>query len=195
MYKLIRIAVLVTGSLLFGFSANAMTLCASPLPTDCIVPQWGAVEPDSDALTSDGQTGLPANSAAAASLPAAEGSNVGGHIRLAQMRKPTRTSYAPNLLINDVRRFDRETKTLVRAIEQATFDREGNLKTGASKIDAAVDALRKASKDHQLNLYIKVPTKLRSRDGKILVAKVQAVNEVIKKAASDTEYPKKAPNS
>lgn len=198
MNKIIRIAVFIAGSLLFGFSANAAILCVSPLPADCISPQWGAVNPDSDDPSADSRTTRTENNVAATRLPAIDGSQVGSgaHIRLAQMRKPSSVSHTPKLLINDVRQFDRDTQILVRAIERATFDRTGRLKTGEEQIERAVQALREPSKDHQLNLYIKTPGKLADRESSILVAKVKAVNKVIREAGSNGYSGKKTtPNS
>lgn len=196
MRKSIGMMLCISSSLFFCFSAGAVTLCVSPLPPDCISPQWGAVGPDSDDPSADSRT-IPAENDLAAARPAVEASSAGSgaHIRLAQMRKPTSDSHAPKLLINDLRRFDRETQVLVRAVERATFDRAGTLKTGEAQIERAVQALREPSKDHQLNLYIKTPRKLADRESAILVAKVRAINNVIKEAASGAYSEKKIPNS
>ena len=77
MNKIIRIAVFIAGSLLFGFSANAAILCVSPLPPDCISPQWGAVNPDSDDPSADSRTTRTENIVAATRRPAVDGSQVG----------------------------------------------------------------------------------------------------------------------
>lgn len=193
MKSIIRLTVLLTASLFICFSAHAITICESPLPPSCISPHWGSISPDSDDPIADaGAISAEARSATAAatSTPAAR-----AHIQLAQLRKPTRSSHTPKLLIDDVRRFDRQTRVLVLAIERATFDRKGNLKTGEENIERAVGTLREASKDHQLNLYIKVPVKLRDRESEILRAKVHSVNEVIARAGSGYSSPKQAPSS
>ena len=197
MKTMIRFTVFLTASLFIGFSASAVTICENPLPPNCVIPQWGSIDPDSEKLVADAK----ATSAEARSVevaPAADASNRSeprAHIQLAQMRKPTKSLNSPKILIDDVRRFDRQTKVLVVAIERATFDRKGNLRTGEENIEKAVEALRDASKDHQLNLYIKVPVKLRDRESGILKAKVRALNEVIAKAGSEYSAPKQAPNS
>ena len=188
--KLLRVIVVFVAALTCC-SVRAEMLCVPPLQPDCIMPQWGQISPDSDALISDRQTGQQANNPATSVLAIDSNRPSGGaHIQLAQMRKPMDVPHAPKLLINDARKFDRETQALVRAIERATFTRAGKLKTGEEQIERAVQALREASKDQQLNLYIKTPRKLADRENEILMAKVHAVNEVIKEASSGS-YPDK----
>lgn len=178
-------------------SAEARTLCDPPLQTDCIMPQWGQVDPDSDALNSDGLPKLSENSSAPASAPTLQRGtpNGGAHIRLAQLSTRTKTLHAPELLIGSGKRFEHETQALVRAIEHASFDAAGNLKSGGRTIGAAAEALRGPSKNNQLNLYIKTPSKLRASEREMLLTKVRAVNEVIEKSLTENYPGRKAPTS
>ena len=179
------------------FSVSAQTICKPPLPPSCVVPHWGQIEPDSMATDSEALPKQSKNDKTGSALVARviDGSNV--HIRLAQMRSSSSqaTSTRPRLLVDNARQFDRETQVLVRAIERATFDKEGNLKTGEDQIERAIQALKEASKVHQLNLYIKVPRKLNDLESKMLTSKVLAVNKVIKEASSADYSSKKTPTS
>ncbi len=185
--------------ILSGGAAAAQTLCDRPLHASCVVPQWGQIDPSEDDGSSPSglNRGGENSSAAAVNIPALDSGRMGNgaHIQLAQLRKPMNVSHAPKLLISDVKRFDRETQVLVRAIERATFDKEGNLKTGEDQIERAVQPLREASKDHQLNLYIKVQRKLGEAENAALIKKARSVNAVIKEAVSDSYARKEVPNS
>ena len=187
----VSIAIFVTGV------ASAQTLCDRPLRADCVVPQWGQIDPGNDAGSSpSGRTDGTENGMAASRLPAADAGQIrgGAHIRLAQMLKPMNVPHPPQLLIDSGERFERETRALVRAIKSATFDRDGNIKSGERAISTAAEALRVPSKNNQLNLYIKVPTKLNSNKREVLMAKVHSINEIIEQAISDSGYQKKNPN-
>jgi hypothetical protein len=180
--------------LIFAFAfglANAQMLCSPPLPPDCIDPQWGQIEPDSALASTAPNDG----SASDASTVDRAASAAGPHIRLAQMNTAARALNVPKLFIEDAKRFERETRALVRAIEHATFTQAGKLKSGEEAIAKAAEALRGPSKKNQLNLYVKIPSKLASRDQKALIAKVDAVNSVIEKALGEPSYPRKTPNS
>ncbi|MGI9025374.1 MAG: hypothetical protein ACR2GP_07300 [Burkholderiaceae bacterium] len=181
----------------FSCSAGARVLCDPPLQADCIMPQWGQIESDSEALNSDGQPTPTENRSATTNASSLARSPItsAAHIRLAQMSTSMKTPHPPELFIGSGKRFEGETRTLVRAIERATFDASGNLKSGQRMISAAAEALRVPSKNNQLNLYIKTPTTLSGKGREVLMTKVHSINEIIEHAASDSSYPKKQPNS
>jgi hypothetical protein len=154
-------------------AARALPLCLPPLVADCIMPQWGMVEPE----------GLDASRAAPS---VAASSNVMRMLPVAahddRMRARS-SSNAARMLIDDGRDYRDPTRKLISAIRRASFDREGRLVSGDRAIAAAAAALYPVSRNHQLNLYVKTPTQFSKPRNEVLLRKVAAVNKILHEAA------------
>ena len=100
------------------------------------------------------------------------------------MMAPAARTVAPKIVVDDGKKYARETKSLVSALKAARFDAEGKLVSGADRITAALGRVNEVSPNHQLVLYLKSSPKLQGRDRKLLAAKVQQLNEILERGSA-----------
>ena len=165
---------LLMSALLFGANAFAQTgtvLCSPPQTPSCVYPQWGAIQPDgTDGLTTP-STSIAANKAMHPTL-----------VRVALSIDPAK-AVAPKIVVDDGKKYSKETKSLVAAIKTATFDADGKLVSGADEIKAALDRVNAVSRNHQLVLYLKTSPKLADGDRSVLARKVDELNVLLDSSA------------
>jgi len=149
---------------------TSTTLCSPPQDPDCVVPQWGSIHPDDPDSGSLVGPSSPTAASRSVDRPAL--------VRIALSTGKT-ASVAPKIVIDDGKKYARETKSLVAALKAARFDAEGKLISGAERITTALERVNKVSSNHMLTLYLKASTKLSDADRSVLDRKVADLNVVL----------------
>ena len=169
--------------MLMSFASSAGTgdpvpLCPQGSPPDCVVPNWGQVEPGAtdDASTGNGSSNLARASVApkpqmpVQMMPTAATADAMAPSRVAAVKS----------VVSPQNLFPKETAALLAALKRARFNPDGSIKTGEAAIKrAAAAAAQRAGNKFTLRLYIKVPQTLAPEVGAQLDKKVDALNAVL----------------
>jgi hypothetical protein len=165
-------------AVLVGSDAFAGPLCTPPLYKQCVLPQWGELDPSG--LDSNNANATGAGTTAAADTRTKMTSM--GRVRMmtAAYGAPKHgKSVAPKVIVDDGKKFEPETTALIKAITRASFDKNGEVGEGKEAIVAAAEKLQRVSAGYQLNLYLKATRKLRPDDVVALGKKVGSVNDLL----------------
>lgn len=178
MNRLAFLILLVLSSVSFAGTGDPVPLCPAGSPPDCVIPNWGQVQPDG-VDSSISPTGGP-------SLAAVQDPH---RLRMAVQMMPTAApaeAMAPNTaapiksVVSPQNLFPKETAALITALKRARFNADGTIKSGEAAIRrAAAAAARRAGNKYNLRLYIKVPQGLKPEQGAQLDKKVDALNVVL----------------
>lgn len=162
----------------YAGTGDPVPLCPEGSPPDCVVPNWGQIEP--------GATDGASLSTANPSLAATPGSP---KPRMAVQMMPTaapEAAMAPSAaapiksVVSPQNLFPKETAALITALKRARFNADGTIKSGEAAIRrAAAAAAQRAGNKYTLRLYIKVPQSLKPEQGAQLGKKVDALNAVL----------------
>ena len=177
MNRLVLVILLLLSSTSFAGTGDAVPLCPDGSPPDCVVPNWGMVEPgvSDNANFVHGTPSL-------ATMPASPQPQM--TVRMMPAASPT--AMAPNAgspiksVVSPQGLFPKETAALVAALKRARFNADGSIKSGEPAIQrAAAAAAKLAVNKYALTLYIKVPQGLKPEQGALLGKKVDALNAVL----------------
>ena len=178
MNRLVFVLLLLTSSASFAGNGDAVPLCPTGSPPNCVVPNWGQINPgvSDDASLA---TGSP-------SLAAAPTSNAQ---RIAVQRMPvaapagvmtSNTRSTVKAVVSPKGLFAKETDALTSALKRARFNQDGTILSGEAAIArTAKEAQRKAGNKYFLTIYVKVPQTLSPDEGGLLDKKVRSVNEIL----------------
>ena len=148
-------------------------LCSPPQDPDCVAPQWGSIHPDdTDSLVGPSSPTV-----------ASQGVDRPTLVRVA-LSTGKSASVAPKIVIDDGKKFARETNSLVAALKAARFDYEGKLISGAERITAALERVNKVSTNHMLTLYLKASPKLSDPKRAVLERKVADLNVLLERGTT-----------
>lgn len=171
MNRLVLVILLLLSSASFAGTGDPVLLCPEGSPPDCVVPNWGMVEPgvSDDASLARGTPASPQPRMAVRMMPAAAPAAMAPNAA-----SPIKSVVSPQKL------FPKETEALVAALKRARFGADGSIKSGEPAIQRAAAAVAKrAANKYALTLYIKVPQGLNPEQGTLLGKKVDALNGVL----------------
>ncbi|MEO8935677.1 MAG: hypothetical protein ABI277_16500 [Burkholderiaceae bacterium] len=165
--KLLAIVLLSMWAITCACADDSVPLCPDPSSPDCVVSNWGLIEP-----------GIMAAAMAPVATPPVA-------VKLMPVATSTSKANPPlKALVSPTGLFVNETKALTSAIRKARFNADGTIASGEAQIAAAAaDIARKAGKKYALTLYIKVPQKIASDKSESLDKRVGAVNSVLSRSS------------
>ncbi len=177
MNRLVFVLLLLTSSASFAGNGDAVPLCPTGSPPDCVVPNWGQINPGvpDDASLATGNPSLAAAPTSNAQRIAVQLMSVAApaSVMTSNTRSTVKAVVSPKGL------FAKETDALTSALKRARFNGDGSIVSGEAAIArAAAEAQRKAGNKYFLTIYVKVPQTLSPDEGGLLDKKVRSVNEI-----------------
>lgn len=163
---------------------ESVPLCAPPLNSDCVAPNWGQILPDgTDDSASNAMQPLIARSLSTEARMTVQLLSVAA----AASTNASKAGVPIKAVVGGAELFKRETDALTAAIKKARFDRAGRFVAGEARVAQAAARARKAAAGYALTLYVKAPSKFNSDQRSMLTGRIVSINRVLAATGSKSE--------